>query len=63
MGGSGCCVPFRLFGRTLDWDESSSSSFVVDMGRLPARALREPFRGKAVLVRWFAAAEAGRVEV
>lgn len=59
MGGS---IPLRLFGRMLEEDRSSSSSScVVEVGRA-AKALREPFRGRAELVRWVAAAEAGRID-
>jgi hypothetical protein len=61
MGGS---IPLRLFGRMLD-EESSSSSYssscATAVGRA-ARALREPVRGRAELVRWVAAAETGRVD-
>jgi hypothetical protein len=61
MGGS---IPLRLFGRMLD-EESSSSSYssscATAVGRA-ARALREPVRGRAVLVRWVAAAETGRAD-
>lgn len=59
MGGS---IPLRLFGRMLDEEESSSSSSCVTETGRAARALREPVRGRAELVRW-AAAEAGRFEV
>jgi hypothetical protein len=62
MGGS---IPLRLFGRMLDEDRSSSSSSysscATEVGRA-ARALREPVRGRAVLVRWVAAAETGRID-
>jgi hypothetical protein len=60
MGGS---IPLRLFGRMLDEDRSSSSSSSCEtsVGRA-ARALRVPFRGRAELVRWVAAAETGRMD-
>ena len=60
MGGS---IPLRLFGRMLDEDRSSSSSSscTTEVGRA-ARALREPVRGRAELVRWVAAAETGRMD-
>jgi len=61
MGGS---IPLRLFGRMLDEDRSSSSSWsscTTDVGRA-AKALREPVRGRAELVRWVAAADTGRMD-